>query len=318
MPYNSQIQRTDADTLVPPEVSREIIQAVPQSSSFLQMARRLPNMSRNQLKLPVLSALMTAYFVNGDTGMKQTSNLSWNGVYITAEELAVIVPIPENVLDDQDYDIWGEIQPRMIEAFGKAIDQAAYFGTNAPVSWPSGITIGAAAAGNSVHIGSVGADLYDDLMAEGGVFNLTEIDGFDITGAVAPLGMKAKLRGLRDADGNPILRSMAGPQAATTYELDGNPITFPRNGAMDPTQAWLIAGQWDQAVYSIRTDVTYKLLDQAVITDNSSPPVIIYNLPQQDMIALRATLRLGWQLPNPVNPVQPIAANRYPFGVLTP
>ena len=51
--------------------------------------------------------------------------------------------------------------------------------------------------------------------------------------------------------------------------------------------------------------------------DNGTPPTIIYNLPQQDMVALRVTMRLGWQLPNPINRIQPTEGNRYPFATLT-
>jgi hypothetical protein len=36
------------------------------------------------------------------------------------------------------------------------------------------------------------------------------------------------------------------------------------------------------------------------------------------MVALRAVIRLGWQLPNPINRLQPTEASRYPFAVLKP
>jgi HK97 family phage major capsid protein len=98
------IDRTGAAALIPEDASAEIIQGVPSDSAVLQLARRLPNMSRKQTRLPVLATLPTAYFVNGDTGLKQTSSVSWENVYLNAEELAVIVPIPEAVLDDNDYD----------------------------------------------------------------------------------------------------------------------------------------------------------------------------------------------------------------------
>jgi hypothetical protein len=66
----------------------------------------------------------------------------------------------------------------------------------------------------------------------------------------------------------------------------------------------------------MRQDITYKVLDQAVITDAAGN--IVYNLAQQDMVALRAVIRLGFALPNPVNRVNPTAATRYPFAVLVP
>lgn len=313
MAFNSLTDRTAAAALIPESVTREIIQSVPEQSAVMRFARRLPNMTRAQLRMPVLAGLITANFVTGDTGRKQTSEMTWANKYINAEELAVIVPIPEKVLDDVDYDLWGEIRPRIIEAFGKAFDQAVLFGTNAPSDWPDDLLTGATAAGHAITAGGLG-DIYDDIMGIGGTIALVEEDGYMVSGHVAALTMRARLRALRDLQGQPIfVRTI---QSATPYELDGVPVDFPRNGAMDATQALMFSGDWSQLVYSIRQDVTYKILDQAVIDDGAGN--IVYNLPQQDMIALRAVMRLGWQLPNPLNPINPTEATRYPFSVLLP
>lgn len=313
MAYNSQITRTNVEALIPEDVSREIIQGVPTTSAVMQLARRLPNMTTAQRRMPVLSGLITASFVTGDTGLKQTSHAEWANKYINAEELAVIVPIPEAVLMDQDYDVWGEIRPRIIEAMGVAFDQAVLYGTNAPSDWPTDVVAGATAASHTVTAGT-GNDLYDDIMGENGTLSKVEADGFGITGHVGAMTMRSKLRGLRDANGVPIfVRTM---QAATQYELDGAPMIFPANGAMDPAEALLISGDWSQLVYAMRQDITYKVLTEAVIQDASGN--IIYNLAQQDMVALRAVMRLGWQLPNPISRLQPTEASRYPFAVLLP
>jgi HK97 family phage major capsid protein len=317
MPYNSVISRTDAAPLIPEEVSREIIKNVAQSSVVMRMARRLPNMARGQVRMPVMSALATAYFVSGDTGLKQTSDVTWENKYIDAEELAVIVPISEKVLDDQDYDIWGEVRPAIEEAMGKAFDQAVFYGTNAPASWPDDIVTAATAAG---HVLSAAAyvDLYEALLGEtgagtAGAIGTVEADGFVPTAHVAHISMRAKLRNVRDTNGQPLFK--ANMQDSSRYELDGAPIEFPLNGSVVSASSLLISGDWTKLVYAVRQDITYKLLDQAVITDAGGN--IIYNLAQQDMVALRAVMRLGWQLPNPINRVNETAATRYPFAVLT-
>ena len=270
-------------------------------------------MSRKQQRIPVLSALPTAYFVNGDTGLKQTTEQAWENKYLIAEEIACIVPIPEAVLDDADYDIWAEVRPRIVEAFGVVIDAAILFGTNAPNTWPASILDGATGAGHVVALGT-GADIYDDIMGENGVISLVEEDGYMVNGHIAAMTMKAKLRGLRDTNRQPIfVRSM---QDRTRYELDGEPMEFPANGAFDVTKALMFSGDFRQAVYAIRQEITYKVLTEAVIQDNSG--AIVYNLAQQDMVALRAVMRMAWQVPNPVTRLQPTEAQRYPFAVLTP
>lgn len=311
--YGSSIDRSGAEALIPVEVSNEIIQGVPQQSSLMRLARRLPNMTRHQQTLPILTSLVNAYFVNGDTGLKQTSKEAWDKKVITAEELAVIIPIPEAVLADTSYDIWGEVKPRAIEALGIAIDQAGYYSTNKPTSWPEGVVVGATSAGNVIAVGT-GADLYDDTLGESGHLALVELDGYNVTGHVGAMTMRSKLRGLRDADGRPVFNS--NMQDAARYMLDGTEIVFPLNGAVDATKSLLISGDWQQLVYSIRQDVTYKLLTEAVIQDAAGN--IMYNLAQQDMVALRVVMRLGWQLPNPINRVNPDNGSRYPFAVLTP
>ena len=311
--YNSLISRTDAAALIPEEVSREIIQAVPEASAVMRLARRLPPMSRKQRRMPVLAGLPDAYFVTGDNGLKQTTEAAWENKYLNAEELAVIVPIPEAVLDDVEYDVWAEIRPGIIEAFGKAFDQAVILGTNAPDDWPDDLLTGATSAGHVVTLGT-GADIYDDIMSEGGVIHKVEDDGFAVTGHMAALTMRAKLRGLRDDNGVPIFNRTV--QAASMYELDGAPVEFPRNGSMDAATALMISGDWSQLVYALRQDMTYKILTEAVIQDGSG--TIVYNLAQQDMVALRAVMRLGWQLPNPINRVNTSSSTRYPFSVLVP
>jgi len=322
MPYNSVISRTEAAALIPEEVSAEILSNLPQASAVMRLARRLPNMSRAQRRMPVMSALATAYFVDGDTGLKQTTDVAWENVYIDAEELAVIVPIPEAVLDDADYDIWGEVRPSIEEALGLAIDQAVLYGTGIPASWTTnlgaaGLVAVCTAAGHVISAAGY-ADLYQAILTENdagadGQLMLIEADGFMATGHIAHVSMRGMLRGVRDTNGNPIFSSSM--QEAGQYVLDGAPIYFPLNGSIVASSGLLYSGDWSKLVYAMRQDVTYKILDQAVIQDQAGN--IVYNLAQQDMVALRAVVRLGFALPNPINRMNVNAATRCPFAVMT-
>lgn len=112
------IARNKAEALIREQLVNTIQQDVPKSSTVMQLGTRLANMTSNQTKIPVLSMLPLAYWVNGDTGMKKTSKQEWDNVYMTAAELAVIVPVPEAVLADSSFDIMGEVQPRVREAMG--------------------------------------------------------------------------------------------------------------------------------------------------------------------------------------------------------
>lgn len=287
--------RADAETLIQEQLISTIQQDAPKQSIFMQLARKLPNMTSRQTRMPVLDMLPMAYWVNGDTGMKGTTSQAWDNVFITAEELAVIVPIPEAVVDDAGFDIMGEIQPRVMEAIGLRVDGAIIFGVNKPASWRADILTTARQAGNNVAPGGA-PDYYDLLLGENGVIGKVEQSGRMVTGAVASMAMRAKLRGVKDKDGRPIFKS--DMQGATQYALDGAPMYFPQNGSFDQKRAQLIVGDFSQAVYAIRQDVTVKILDQGVIQDPDTKQ-IVYNLAQQDMIALRVVFRMGWALPNP-------------------
>ena len=118
---------------------------------------------------------------------------------------------------------------------------------------------------------------------------------------------------MRDSDGAPIFSTSL--QQANTYFLDGNPITFADNGSISSADLLLVTGAWRKLAYSIRRDIEFVRIDQGVITDNAG--AVVFNLPQQGMVALQVTMRLGWALPNPPNRVNANAATRFPFAVLT-
>src|SRR4029079_168556 len=116
-----------ASPLIPEEVSREIIAAAI-NKSFALSAFRKVRMKRAQQRLPVLASFPTAYWITGaalsdrDVGLKQTTSVSWDNVYLNAEEIAVIVPAPKTLLSDMDYDFWQEVKPRISESIGLAVD----------------------------------------------------------------------------------------------------------------------------------------------------------------------------------------------------
>ena len=289
------ISRQNAEALIQEQLINTIQQDAPKQSVFMQLARKLPNMTSRQTRIPVLDMLPMAYWVNGDTGFKQTSQQAWDNIYLTAEELAVIVPIPEAVVADSSFDILGEVQPRIMEAIGQRVDSAVIFGVNRPASWRADIITTARQAGNNVAPGST-PNYYDLIMGESGVIAKVEESGRMVTGALSAMGMRAKLRGMKGTDGHPIFKSDV--QGSTQYALDGAPMYFPQNGSFDQSIAQLIVGDFSQAVYAIRQDITVKILDQGVI-QNPETKDIVYNLAQQDMIALRVVFRMGWALPNP-------------------
>jgi HK97 family phage major capsid protein len=303
--------RTDAGALVPEEVSREMLGRATEQSAVLNLFRRVP-VGRGQVRFPVLSALPVAYFVNGDTGLKQTTEVNWANKFLNIEEIATIMPVPDNVIADVDSNIWDEAAPLLTEAVGRTLDAAVYFGTNAPSSWPTNINASVTAAGNSTTEGSAATagGYFGDVDK---VYEKVEADGFDINGWAAATSAKAKIRTARDSQGRKLDTGRADGPVMT---LDGFPIVYPMRGLW-PTASGsprLFGGDWSQFVVGVRQDITLKVLTEAVIQDNTG--AIVYNLAQQDMTAVRLTFRVGWQVANTINNDQATEANRYPVGSL--
>lgn len=311
MPYNNIIGRSDAAGTIPTEYSDELLNGTAEESSVMRLSRRLREMSVYEQKMPVLSALATAYFPGGDTGLVQTSEVNWEDKNIYAEDLAVIVPVSKNVLSDSKIPIWDEVKKELISAAGVAVDNAVLYGTNKPSTWPTAIVTGANGAGHEISIAAAD-DLYDAILGDDQLFSVVEQDGYMVNGAIAHLQMRGLLRNTRDANGNPIFNP--NPAMAGSYMLDGQPTYFPRNGAASSTYK-MIAGDWAQLVYSMRSDIEFSVYTEGVIQDASGN--IIYNLMQQRMAAIMLVMRLGFQLPNPINRVNEDDATRYPFATLT-
>lgn len=305
------VTRTDAGALISPEESREILQSVVEGSTFLRHATRLPDMATNAREYPIMDNYPMAGFVDGDTGLKMTTNMTWSKKKINVAEIAAIVAVPDNVAADSSYDIFGQMRPRLIEAAHRVIDKAVFFGVDKPDLWPTDIYTAAKAAGNSV---TATADMYKDIFDEGGLLSKVEEDGYFPDAMIGAISMRAKLRGLRDKNDRPLF--LEDIKSTVPYTLSGMPIDFPRNGAFDATKTSLITGDFTQAVFAMRQDVTFKVFDSGVINDSTGK--VIYNLMQNDMKAIRMVIRLGWEVFNPLNALQPDETKRYPFAVYEP
>jgi HK97 family phage major capsid protein len=317
MAFDDVIGRPDASALIPIEQAREIIQLLPQSSVALRLARRAPNMSAHQRQVPVLSVLPMAYFVNGgDGGLKQTTKTGWEGLMLTAEEIAVIVPIHENVLNDSAYPLWQEIRPQIAAAIGLTLDRAVFFGgTGRPASWPPSVDQGARATlpassmvvtrgGSTAALGGISGDLSN-------LYSAVERKGYEVSGLLLnPALWRGFIRQARNTQGDQLAELLNGAVYGfePTYGLRGG---WPAPGA-NVTEGF--AGDFSQMIIAIREDMDWLISREAVITDENND--IVLNLFQADSVALRVKFRVAMQISQPVTPEQLTKANRYPFAVI--
>lgn len=307
------ITRADALALLARQDINEIIKPETAGSAALA-AFRTVRMSAGTARMPVLAALPTAGFVTDGsaaegTGVKPTSKVSWTDKELIAEEIAVIVPVHENTLDDSNFDVWGEVRPLVAEEFGRVLDAAVFFGTNKPATWTDPALVpGAIAAENYIvegfnPDGTASIDLADDFNE---AFGMVEDDEFDVNVAFTGRFLRRRLRGLRDDQNQPIyldgLRSDGG--VASIY---GQDLRYLRNRGWDRDVATSLVGDASKVVLGVREDVQVKMLDQATVGG--------INLAERDMVALRFKFRVAF-----ATAYSTAGGNvdDYPFAVITP
>lgn len=304
MPFDSIISRSDADALIPEQYIGQIITATTRASAAATLFRSA-RMSRKLARQPVLSVLPSAHWVSGDTGLKMTTKAAWEDAELVAEELAAVIPVPEAVLLDAQFAIFDELRDAIGEALAEKIDQATLAGIDKPASWTQALVPAARAAGNVVEIastpamGGIGNDL--DLL-----LGVVEDAGFDVTGIAAKRALRGMMRRARNAQGDRSIDVAAGDSYLNV------PIAYGPGGTLDDDTV-AVAGAFDLAVLGVRQDMTFKVLDQAVITNEQNE--IIYNLPQQDMLALRVVARYGFATAIPATRDAP-DGDGFPFAVL--
>lgn len=312
MPFDTGINRGNppygTDPIVPEPLAQDIIQELPTASAVLQLARRVPMATRTQ-RMPVLDTLPTAYFVSGDSGLKQTTNMEWTNVNLVVEELAALVPVPDAYIDDTNVPIWDELRPRMVEALGRKIDAATLFGTDKPSTWGAALVPAAIAAGNTVQANNADMPISVAELAE-----KVSLDGYsNIDGWAVRPGFKWRLLRTRSTDGIPIYEpDLQNGRGGSLY---GYPMREVLNGAWDSSVADLLLGDWSKAIVGMRQDISFTMSDQGVIVDNDGK--VIYSAFQQDGKIMRVVLRMAWATANPVTALNADSATRYPFGVLT-
>lgn len=309
------ITRADALALLARQDLAEIIKPDTQSSAALAAFRTI-RMSVGTLRMPVLSAIPTAGWVTDDasgdaTGVKPTSKATWANKDLIAEEMAVIVPVHENTLADTNFDIWGEVRPLVAQEFGRVLDAAIFFGTNKPATWlDPALVPGAIAAKNYIvegflPDGTASIDLADDFNE---AFGYVEDDGFDVNSAFTGRFLRRRLRGLRDADGQPIYLDGIRRDGSTP-EIYGQALRYVNNGGWNNTVATALVGDASKVVIGIREDVQVKVLTEATVGG--------INLAEKDMVALRFKFRVAFATAYSTARVGG-APTDYPFAIIAP
>ena len=267
---------------VPAEQAKDIIKNVVDGSAIMKLAS-VEAMESDTKVLNVLTDGAGAYWV-GEGERIQTSGATWIHPELKAKKLAVIIPVTKEKMDDTTIDVFTELKEVIGEAFYKAIDSAALFGTNSPFT--GNILKSATDAQNVVTLGTnetLDLDV-SDAMA------LVEEEDLDVTSFIARKGIKNQLRKLRDKNGNQLYAD-----GVNGSEFYNEPIEFSNKGVWDKTKAELFGGDFKKyAKLGIRSGISYEILTEATLQGTMGEDGKPLSLAEQDMIAIKATMRLAF------------------------
>lgn len=306
------ISRADVATLIQEEYSNVFLDgaADEEGSAAIRAFGTVP-LGTKTTNAPVLTTLPEADWVSESAtapeGVKPTSKAIWGNKKFVVEELAVIIPIHEDTLEDMTEDGLTAISRLGGQAIGKKLDQAIIFGTDKPTTWIDPALFPAAtAAGNIFQVSATPGE--DDLagsiyQAAGAVAD----SGADPTSILSAMGLRFRLANLRASDGTAILSRTLGGDGSFSDDIAGLDAQFVRNGAWDNAVATAIVADRSRVKIGQRSDIQVKFLDQATVGG--------INLAERDMVALRFKARYAYALGNTITSAGTLAE---PVAAVTP
>jgi HK97 family phage major capsid protein len=277
------INRSDVSTLIEDAYSQVLLEAASAGSQALQ-AFPTVNLGTKTTNMPMLAALPQAGWVTEDIGdassTKPTSEVRWKNTTMVVEEIAVIVPVHEDVLADATTDVLTQVSQLAGQAIGQKLDQAVIWGIGKPASWTSSALYTAASTASQTAAYTSGAASADDIVGKVNQSAKT-LAGLGLLPdtLLANLTFRYDIVNLRDANGLPIFRD---------EQFAGFNTSFSRNGTWDNSRAKCLVVDSSRVRIGVRQDITVKFLDQATVGG--------INLAEKDMVALRFKARYGYVL----------------------
>ncbi len=258
---------------VPTEIAQEVIKNVIGQASILKVCKH-ETMLSDKKTMPKLTDSGSASWV-GEGESIETILPKFEYPQLKACKLAVIVPVTREKIDDTLINVMDEVKQAMADAFATAIDKAMIFGENSPFETN---LISAINTQKIVATSNLDKDISNAM-------GLVEDNKYNCTNILMGTAQKRVLRELANSNSYKGAISLS-----SAYET---PIDFVRN--WDNTKSLAITGDFSKAIVGTRDGMTYEILKEATIESGGET----INLAQRDMIAIKATIRLGFLVADP-------------------
>ena len=259
---------------VPVEVSSELIKQIVDQSTAFEVCKHVPMTSAKKV-LPVLTDTGSAFWT-GEGEKIKTSVMGFDYPELEAKKLAVIIPVTREKMADTVINVLAELKEGIADAFCRTIDSAVFFGKATPFKHN---LFDLAESKRVVATDKIDFDISESM-------GKVEDDEYSVTSIVTHNGMKKIFRNLRDTNGN----ALVIPGGISGSQIYQTPIFVPQAKAWDKTKAEVILGDFTKAVIGTREDITYEILKEATVGG--------INLAEQDLIAVKCTMRFGFEVIN--------------------
>lgn len=301
----AQIERADIEAAIQEDYNYDLLNTATASSTALSVFDPVPMGAKVQ-NMPALATRPTASWVGetAETRTKPTSKFSFENKTLTAAEVAVIVVMNEEDLEDINDDLLGKTAALGGEAIGRALDEAVLFGIGKPAAWGAADLFAQATAdGNVLQIGAgPGADDLVGAILQGA--ETIDDSGANPAAFLARKGLRYRLANLRDSSGAPIYSPSLASAPGGVDQVAGLDTFWNANGAWQRDLALGLIVDPAFVRLGVRSDISVKFLDQATVGGVS--------LAENDQVALRFRARYAYTVANITgtegSTLQPVAA----------
>jgi Phage capsid family. len=284
------INRTTNSMALPSDIASEILQKIKQDSAIMRLAHHIPLPGRG-VTIPVITNDPSAAWVS-ETAAKPVSNATPATKLMQAFKIAVIETFSKEFVRDIP-GLYDALVERLPSALAGVFDSTVVGATNAPSAsnfdtFANCTKVSILNANNGTYLGIVTADA--NIAAQGGV-----MDG---------LALGAQGRGLLltavDGDGRPLF--LASATEGVVDRVLGVPVAINKNiykagtaGSSGTPAVVGVAGDWSKAFFGTVNGVEISVSDTATLTVGSGTSATQINLWQQNMVAVRAEIEVGFR-----------------------
>ena len=275
---------------LPTDISNEIIQKTTEQSAIMRLARRI-TLPGNGVTIPMITGEPTAEWVE-ETGVKPVSNPGVNKKIMQAYKLAVIETFSKEFTRDLKA-LYDALVARMPAALAFAFDKTVIGAVEKP---GENFDNFAACTAQSI-LATSSASTYDGLVAAD---TDIAVAGYMLNGFALSPQARGLLLAAVDSTGRPLIVNNVAEGAIPA--ILGAPAFINKGmykagtaGTSGTPAVVGVAGDWTQAMYGTVEGVQIDINDKGVVTVGSGTSATQVNLWQQNMIAVRAEIEIGFR-----------------------